>query len=274
LEDVIFIKSFNPSSNIHEEFRGLSPVRVLARTLARIRAAEDVTVAQLQNGGGKDIVYDKTPDTDTAILGQQRDSYSRFVRNRDNTGAPYFAAGEMGVISLGSKLTELEITTLAELDFDHICSAFGVSSIWFNSKSASTESNVENMIAEAYTNTMIPMVQRVEGALNKGLQLGTALAEIKTKGVIKCDTSEIKALQEDQTELVNALAAAWWLTPNEKRTAQMYDQAEDELMDKFLVPSNLVPIDDLLMPEPLDNTAKDYQKGRAAVVPIKTGTNG
>ena len=110
------------------------------------------------------------------------------------------------------------------------------------------------------------------------MQLGTALAEIKTKGVIKCDTSEIKALQEDQTELVNALAAAWWLKPNEKRAAMMYDQIEEGefegLMDSILVPSNLVPIDDLLMPEPLDNTAKDYQKGRAAVVPIKTGTNG
>ncbi len=180
----------------------------------------------------------------------------------------------MGVIHLGSTLTDMEVTALAGIDFDRICNALGVSSILFNEKSASTESNVEEMLAEAYINTIIPMVLRVEGSLNKGLMLGTGTPEIKSKGVIKCDTSDIKALQEDQTELVNALAAAWWLTPNEKRQAQMYDQAEDELMDKYLVPSNLVPIDDLVMPEPLDNSAQDYQAGRAAVVPIKTGTNG
>ncbi len=274
LDDMIFIKSFNPSSNTMEEFRGLSPVKVLARTITRIRAGEDVTVAQLQNGGGKDIVYDKTPGTDTTILGKQRDSYSRFARNKDNSGAPYFAAGEMGVINLGSTLTDMEVTALAGIDFDRICNAFGISSILFNEKSAATESNVENMLAEAYTNTMIPAVNKVEGALNKGLMLNTDTPEIKTKGNIKCDTSDIKALQEDQAEQTTALAAAWWLTPNEKRAAQMYDKSTDELMDKILIPSNLVPIEDLIMPDPLENAAADYQAGRANVVPLKTGTNG
>lgn len=274
LDDMIFIKSFNPSANTMDEFRGLSPVKVLARTLTRIKAGEDVTVAQLQNGGGKDIVYDKTPSLDVTIIGQRKDNYSRFARNTDNAGAPYFSVGEMGVIHLGSTLTDMEVTALAGIDFDRICNAFGISSILFNEKSAATESNVENMLAEAYTNTIIPTVLKVEGGLNKGLVLNTSTPEIKTKGVIKCDTSDIKALQEDQVEQTTALAAAWWLTPNEKRAAQMYDQSDDELMDKILIPSNLVPIEDLVMPDPLENTANDYQPGRANVVPLKTGTNG
>lgn len=281
VEDMIFIKKFNPSDNVMDEFRGLSAVKVLTRTLQRIQSGEDASTAQLQNGGVPGIVYNKTPGISVETTGQRKDAFNRFLRNQSNKGAPYFAGDELGYISLGSPLTDLEITVLAETDFDRICNVFGVSSILFNNKKASTESNVQEMVKEMYTNTIIPNVYRVESALNK-----YAVPDIQTKGIVKCDTSEIKALQEDQTQLVTALAAAWWLTPNEKREAQMYDQSEEEVFDKFIVPSGLMLLDDLSMVvEPIENTANDYQapqldangkpiKQPANVVPLKTGTNG
>lgn len=274
LEDVMFVKTYNPSTDPNKEFRGLSAVSVLARVITRIKSAEDASVGQLQNGGTPGIVYNKTPGVAIETTGQRKDSFGRFIRNSDNKGAPYFAGDELGYIQLGTPLTDMEVNEMASIDFDGVCNAFGVSSVLFNNKSASTESNVREMLAEMYENTIIPNLVRFQDALNKSV-----VHDIKTKGVIKCDTSEIKALQEDQTKLVNALAAAWWLTPNEKRTAQMYDQADDELMDKYLVPANLVPIDDLSMVQPIDNAAGDYVAPADAnknpkVVPLKTGTNG
>jgi hypothetical protein len=114
----------------------------------------------------------------------------------------------------------------------------------------------------------------VEAALNKG-----AVPDIKTKGIVKCDTSEIKALQDDLAKLVNSLAAAWWIKPNEKRTVMMYDQDENPLMDQFIIPSSMMILDDLNMVAPVDNSAGDYVAPADAnknpkVVPIKTGTNG
>lgn len=254
LDDIIFIKLFNPSANQHDEFRGLSPVKVLTRTLTRVTAGEDATVSQLQNGGTPGIVYDETPGLAPEAIGQRKDNFGRFLRNSANKGAPYFSANKLGYIQLGTPLTDMEVIALADVDFDRVCNVFGVSSILFNNKSASTESNVQQMVKEMYTNTVLPNIYRVEAALNKGV-----VPFIKTKGIIKCDTSEIKALQEDQNQLVTALAAAWWLTPNEKRTAQMYDQDENELFDKYIIPSGLMLLDDLEMPvEDVENTAGDY----------------
>ena len=275
-EDMIFIKFFNPSRVMMDEWRGLSPVKVLARTLTRVTAGEDAAVAQLQNGGVPGIVFDKVPGLDPNATGSRKNDFGKFLRNSSNKGAPYFAGNELGYIQLGTPLTDMEVTALAGIDFDRICNVFGVSSILFNNKSASTESNVEQMVKEMYTNTILPNVYRVEGALNK-----YAVPDIKTKGIVKCDTSEIKALQDDLAKLVTSLASAWWLTPNEKRTVMMYDQDENPLMDQFIIPSSQMLIDDLNMVAPVDNSAGDYNNTAPAdanknpkVVPLKTGTNG
>uniref|UniRef100_UPI002B1DF0E1 hypothetical protein n=1 Tax=Enterobacter agglomerans TaxID=549 RepID=UPI002B1DF0E1 len=67
------------------------------------------------------------------------DNFGRFLRNSDNKGAPYFAAGEMGVIQLGLSLVELDALVMSDVDFDKICNAFSISSTLFNNKKASTE---------------------------------------------------------------------------------------------------------------------------------------
>jgi phage portal protein BeeE len=262
-EDIVFIKLPNPSTVQADEFRGLSPVKVLTRTITRMQAGEAATVAQLQNGGGKDIVYDKTPNLDVTVLGKRKDGYGRFARNSDNVGAPYFAQGEMGVIHLGSSLTDLEVTALAAADQSMVCNVFGISKVLFNDTAASTESNVQEMVKEMYTNTVIPNVTRVESKMNKDI-----VPDIKTKGIIQADYSGIKALQDDETKKAAALAAKWWLTANEKREADSYDQiTNNPLMDEIIIPSSMMLMSDLeIVVEPVDNAAGDY---RAPVVPLK-----
>ena len=184
--------------------------------------------------------------------------------------SPYFSANDLGYIALGTPLADMDVATLAGLDFDRICNAYGISSVLFNNKSASTESNVQEMVKEMYTNTIIPNVHRVESALNKNV-----VPDIQTKGVIKCDTSEIKALRDDEAKKAAALAAKWWLTGNEKREADMYDQdVSEELMNKYIVPSGMMLLDDLnMVVPPVDNTAGDYNNTGASVVPIKRAAN-
>ncbi len=275
MEDVIFIKLPNPSVDTMEEWRGLSPMKVLSRTINRMQAEEDVTVAQLQNGGVPGIVYNKTLGLAPDVVSRQKDNFGRFIRNKDNKGAPYFAGYEMGHIALGTPLTDMEVNALALADQSMVCNVFGVSKVLFNDTSASTESNVQEMIKEMYTNTIIPNITRVEGRLNKDL-----VPELKTKGIIKADTSEIKALQEDQLKLVQALKDAWWLEGNEKRDRMSYDKSTNPLMGQFIIPSGMMLIDDLNIVVPdVDNTAGDYVAPADAnknpkVVPLKTGTNG
>jgi len=260
VEDIVFIKLPNPSAC--DEWRGLSPIKVLAQRLTRVQSNLDVTVAQMQNGGTPGIVYDKTPGLDPTAISQRRDNFGRFIRNNDNKGAPYFSANDLGYIALGTTLADLNVAELASIDFDKICNAYGVSSILFNNKSASTESNVREMKKEAYTNVIIPNVYRVEAALNKSV-----VPEIKTKGIIKCDISEIPELAEDVSKQATALSQMWWLTGNEKRETMMYDAIENPLMDEVILPSGMMLLDDLnVSVDEIPNTANEYE---TPVVPLK-----
>lgn len=275
VEDMIFIKLPNPSTDPIKQLRGLAPSDVLSPTLNRISSADSATVAQLQNGGTPGIVYDKVPGLDPAATGNRKNDFAKFLRNSANKGAPYFAGNELGYLSIGSPLADLAVNELAAVDRARVCNVFGISTILFNDHNASTESNVEGMKKEMFENVIIPNVTRVVDALNK-----SAVPNIQTNGYIKADTSEIPSLQEDEAKLVTALAAAWWLAPNEKRTRMEYDQITDEpLMDKIIIPTGLMVIEDLNMVPPVDNAAGDYVAPADAnktpkVVPLKNGTNG
>jgi hypothetical protein len=60
-------------------------------------------------------------------------------------------------------------------------------------------------------------------------------------------------MQEDMEKLTAWLDKSWWLTPNEKREAQNYDQSGDPLMDSIYAPANIVPIEDLSIDQAFNN---------------------
>jgi hypothetical protein len=59
-------------------------------------------------------------------------------------------------------------------------------------------------------------------------------------------------MQDDMDKLVAQLSAAYWLTPNEKRTAMNYGVYENELMDKPFIPQGLMTLDEYGA-QPVDN---------------------
>jgi HK97 family phage portal protein len=266
-EEIIYIKYFNPTTRLDERHRGMSPIKALAQRLTRLQANMSASVSQMQNGGVPSIVYDKTPGLDSArqgggssineevsVLGQRKDSFSRFLRNSDNKGAPYFAAGEMGVLPLGLSLVELDALMQADVDFDKICNAFSISSVLFNNKKASTESNVKEMRKDMYTNAILPNVKRVCDALTVGTR--------DIFGDNKCfkpDFSDIPELQEDMKQKADGWAALPAIVINEMRVSMGQDESTDPLADKLLIKTGYQLSEDLNMDiEPIEDTANDY----------------
>ena len=268
-ENVIYIKyGYNPTTNYNERNRGLSPIKALAQRLTRLNANMAASVSQMQNGGVPSIVYDKTPginssrgsggslNEDVNVIGQRKDSFSRFIRNSDNKGAPYFAAGEMGVLPLGLSLVELDALMQADVDFDKICNAYSVSSTLFNNKKASTESNVKEMRKDMYTNAIIPNVLRACDAIKKG----TIDIFGDGKGV-RPDLSKVPELQEDMKAKADGWAALPGIVINEMRVSMGQDESTDPMADKLLIKSGYQLADDLNIDvQPIDNTANDYGK--------------
>ena len=264
---VIYIKQGkNPTTLYDQRFRGLGAMKSLAQRLTRLQANMSASVSQMQNGGVPSIVYDKTPGIDVnygnaqgannevTVMGQHKDNFSRFLRNSDNKGAPYFAAGEMGVIQLGLSLVEMDALVMADIDFDKICNAFSISSVLFNNKKASTESNVKEMRKDMYTNAIIPNVKRVCDAITAG-----------TKDIFgdnKCvrpELSEIPELQQDMKDKATAWAALPAFVPNEMRESMGMDQLDDPQADLLYIKNGYTLLDDLnISVAPIDNAANDY----------------
>lgn len=260
-DEVIFIKYFNPTTRYDERHRGMSAIKALAQRLTRLQANMSGSVSMQQNGGTPVIVYDKTPGMDTSsnngevtVMGQHKDNFGRFIRNSDNKGAPYFAAGEMGVLPLGLTSVELESLKQADVDFDKICNAYSMPATEFNKSAASTESNVKEMRVAMYTNAVIPNITRVCDGVSAGV--------VDVFGENKCirgDYSKVVVLQENQKDKAAAWAAMPAIVINEMRLAFGQDKSTDPMADVLLVKTGYALADDLnINVQPIDNTANDY----------------
>lgn len=249
-EDMVYIKLHNPSTDINDEIRGLSPIRVLAMRLTRLQAQMDVSVAQMQNGGLPGVIYDKSPGFGVDEANLHKENFANFLKNSTNKSAPYIWGGDVGYVPIGSTLADLDLASLADIDFDKICNVYGVSSTWFNNKKAATESNVKEMVRLIYTNAVLPNVMRVQDALNEQL-----IPDVKSEAKIRYDISDITELQKDMRDKAETYARLPVIVPNEVREGMGWDRINDPMMDKPLVKAGYYPIEDLT---PVDITTNDY----------------
>ena len=251
-EEVIHVKYFNPNLGITDDgLRGLSPLDVLLKRMAQGDAQVDVTTAQLQNGGLPGIVYDDMPyDSAIEVMNAHKDNFARYLNSSSNKSAPYFTSGKLNYIAIGTKLAELEVIELGKITFKKMCNAFGVSDRLFNNDATGSEISDDNARKGLITNTTLPDVIRLRDALNKGLTQGT-------KFFINYDISEVPELQDDMKQMADVFAALPIMIPNHILAAFKYPISTDPLMDKVYVKTGYTLLEDLGMPDPLQDTG-DY----------------
>ena len=95
---------------------------------------------------------------------------------------------------------------------------------------------------EFITDAVIPLVEKRKQVINNWLapKFGENL-------VVEFDYGIFAELSEDMAKVAASANIMWWLTGNERRAMTNYDRSENPNMDKYLVPSNLIPLDDLSM---------------------------
>jgi len=266
-EDIVFIKLENPTVDSTDQIRGLSPVRVLSMRLTRLQAQMDVSVSQMQNGGLPGVLFDKSPAFDADMANMHKENFSRFLNSSNNKSAPYIMGGEIGYVPIGSSLADLDLASLADIDFDKICNVYGVSSTWFNNKKAATESNVKEMVRLIYTNAILPNVMRVQDAINNQL-----IGDVKTEGVIRYDLSDVTELQKDMRDKAETYARLPVIVPNEVREGMGWDKIDDPNMDKPVIKAGYYFMDDLTPMQTLPLT--DYaHTGNSGQMPPTDITN-
>lgn len=257
VEDMVFRKFFNPSIDSMQEWRGLSPVKVLMQRLNRVQANMDVSTAQMQNGGLPGIIYSKLPGANTEAWNQMKETFARFKNNSDNAGSPYMGGlPDMGYIEIGSTLADMDLAALADMDFKKICNAYSISDVLFNADKGAKYDNANQFEKAMYTNAILPQVMRIDAAINEAI-----VPELKSKAIVRCNLSNISVLQENMKEKAEGWAAMPAIVINEMRTAMDQDESTDPMADKLLVKTGYVLSDDLNIDvEPIEDTANDYGK--------------
>jgi len=217
-------------------------LQVLTKRLTRWNASLDASVAQMQNGGVPGIVYEKS-DFAIETLGQRKNDFANYLRNSSNKGAPYFAAGEMGYLPLGLSLADMDVSTLAGIDFTKLCNAYKFPEILLNNQDSSTYNNVATAEKMLYTNSILPNIYLFRDAIINGIIPNYALDGVRR--TIEIDLSEISALQENMKMQADALNSMWWTTPNEKRDMMGFEELGEPLMDQIIIDAGKQLITDL-----------------------------
>ena len=111
-----------------------------------------------------------------------------------------------------------------------------------NNQDSSTYNNVNTALKMLYTNTILPNIFLFRDALISGI---LPMYNDGIKRTVEIDISAIPALQEDMAAQASALNQMWWITPNEKRDIQMFEELPEPLMNQILIDSGKMLLSDL-----------------------------
>lgn len=89
-----------------------------------------------------------------------------------------------------------------------------------------------------YQMAVIPELLKIQDELNRWLA-----PRFGDKLCIEYDFTAIPEMQEETEKVVDQLAKAWWVTPNEKREVMSYGiDEENEALNDYYIPANLLPV--------------------------------
>lgn len=237
-----------------EHMRGMSPLRPGAKKLTEDESATDASVALNQNEGAKGLLYDTstTPMTPTRET-NLRNAVDRKINQREMRGAVALMAGNFGYVDMSMSSTDLELETRKDNIFDRLCNLFGVPPDLF--KTGQTYQNMIQARKDFITNKILPAACSFRDEYNRMVLPAFGLnSKVYTTDI---DVSQITELQDDMTAQVTALAAAWWMTPNQRLMEMNLEESTEDGADNIWIPNTLVKIEDASMPAMLPDGFND-----------------
>jgi HK97 family phage portal protein len=244
-EDVMHTRRFSPL----DEYVGVAPAMVAARAVDQHNAANDHNTALLQNLGR----YPAMVTTDAQLTPDQRDTLKaqfeeKFLGPR-NAGRPLFASG-------GLFKVERLMDTAVDMDWlggkasamREIAVALGVGSEMLNDAEGKTFANRSEARASMYTEVALPLLDILRYPLGNWLlpMFGMSIEDYE----IDVDKDGIEALREEASAVWDRAANPNApLTINERRELLGKDGIGED-GDVILVPSTLVPLEQVLEPPP------------------------
>lgn len=228
---VLHHKLFSPI----DDWYGLSPIQVLARTVDTDNTAINWNYSLLKKGARPSgaLVTQKSlrDDQFTRLRAQIDQDYA----GADRAGFPMLLEGGLDWKEMGLSPKDMDWLESRKMSKSDIAMAYGVPSELIGLKE-STFANRSEARKAFYTETVLPLADAVKDDLNNWL---IPLYDQRLR--LTYDRDSIEALQEDREKLWARIEKATHLTINEKREATGYDERPDG--DVLLVPFSVTPLD-------------------------------
>jgi HK97 family phage portal protein len=233
---------------------GMSPLKPGNKFLTEDDSATDAAVAMQQNDGAKGALYNKQLGRMDPEQKSRVDlMINRKINNRSLKGAVTALEGEWGYLAMGQTGQEMELMDARDKGFVRLCNLLGVPPMLFLTNT--TYDNVKQAEKAFITNLVAPDCTSLRDEMNRSLLPDFGLDSSYTHDI---DISMLPELQDEMSQMVTQLSAAWWYTPNQKLEMMNEDRSDDPNMDKVWIPNTLVLMEDAALSDAnLDSYTND-----------------
>jgi len=255
--EICHIKDFNPYyDGTGSHLYGQSPLRAGLRSLTTNNEAVQTGVKYLQNQTARGLLTSEMGDINEVQAQQLKDKFKRQHQGSDNAGDIIITPNKMSWVNFGLNASDISLIAQYNASVKDLCNIYNVPVQLLNNTDSSSYNNMKEFKKALYQNAVIPELIKIKDELNRWLA-----PKYGDKLCIEFDFSVIPEMQEETEKVVDQLSKAWWITPNEKRSAMNYGKDEDNTqLDDYFIPANLIPTNPSDIDLPIESIDVDVNK--------------
>lgn len=261
-ELICHIKDFQPyydGSGSH--LYGQSPLKAGFRAMTTNNEAAQTGVRYLQNQMARGVLMSDEGDLNEVQAQQLKDKFKSSYQSSNNAGDVIITPKKLSWVNFGLSASDLSLIEQYNASVKDLCNIFNVPVQLLNNTESSTYNNQKSAKAALYQHCIMPELYKIRDELNRWLS-----PKFGEKIYLDFDFSVIPELQEDMEKIVQQMSQAWWLTPNEKRAAMSYAEEDNDVLNDYYIPANLLPVsgEEVELPDPqpmgdMDKMAIKYE---------------
>lgn len=266
-KDVLHIRTPNLEYGEGQELYGMSPLRAGLLSLNRSNANSTASTNSFENMGMAGIISEKTDGMTGPLTDEQRqyeeDRIQSDYMGVFNQGKTMVTNADITYTKLGLSPVDLNLIEDKKATLRDFCNIYNVSSVLFNDNANSTYNNVLEAKKSAYTDAVMPLVERYIAKLSAWLVDSYGGSD---KVRIIADTSDIAVLQDDKAEQaawVTSLIDRGVISRGKGNEIMGFDVPDDPMMDVHTVSMGVIPLneityDPMIESEEAKKKLKDY----------------
>lgn len=249
-ENVIHVKTANPNFDLSgSHLYGLSPVKAIIRNIQASNEALDNNIKTMQNGGAFGFLHSKgnnalTPDQAAELKNRMLEMDASPERLSKISGV----SAEIGFTRISLTTDELKPFDYLNYNQEQTCNVFGWSIQLLNREAGALKNDIRSEQQRVLSDTLMPSLDLLANALNdRWLKLYKGYENT----VLEFDPSELPEMQLDMktmSEWIKVYIDSGVISRNEVRSIIKFATVDIKAMDVFTVSTELMNIEDAIIP--------------------------